>query len=380
MALCFAAAATPIGGSAALAADAVRGGQMYDKWWAVNGAAEPQGEHPLYPTDVNSLRGPDTFRCKECHGWDYKGADGRYGSGSHFTGIRGVLGSAKTPPEMTDILKNPPAMTPNGHDLANYGLSDEDAEDLVAFLTTLLIDTDDFVNDDKTLKGDPAQGSIWYHNLTQGACANCHGLDGTLINFGDEEEPEWVGTIAVDNPWEFLHKVRAGHPGSIMPSWTRLGGSDQGAADIGRWIQVGDFPVAPPVVPPAVGEFTVQSGSAKLGNDGWAVKVNASYSGFEDSSSVQITVDGVDYFAGQTPKAGSNGKLTLGSGSRKAVFQLTKGRLKLAMRNLPAADLDPSDGVAVTIRFGGRTTSVEVPTTITNAILAETTGPVHPAE
>jgi hypothetical protein len=50
------------------------------------------------------------------------------------------------------------------------------------------------------------------------------------------------------------------------------------------------------------------------------------------------------------------------------------------MRNLPAADLDPSDGVAVTIRFGGRTTSVEVPTTITNAILAETTGPVHPAE
>jgi hypothetical protein len=26
-----------------------------------------------------------------------------------------------------------------------------------------------------------------------------------------------VGTIAVDNPWEFFHKVRAGQPGSNPP-------------------------------------------------------------------------------------------------------------------------------------------------------------------
>ena len=41
--------------------------------------------------------GADTWRCKECHGWDYAGKDGAYGSGDHRTGIVGVLGTAMTP-------------------------------------------------------------------------------------------------------------------------------------------------------------------------------------------------------------------------------------------------------------------------------------------
>ncbi|MHC5005427.1 MAG: hypothetical protein ACYTJ0_20185, partial [Planctomycetota bacterium] len=67
--------------------DAIRGGLMYDKWWTVAGVAEPVGTHPLYPVD-GPQTGSSTFRCKECHGWDYKGADGAYGKGSsHYTGI-----------------------------------------------------------------------------------------------------------------------------------------------------------------------------------------------------------------------------------------------------------------------------------------------------
>ena len=27
-----------------------------------------------------------------------------------------------------------------------------------------------------------------------------------------------MGTIAADNPWEFIHKVRSGQPGTHMPS------------------------------------------------------------------------------------------------------------------------------------------------------------------
>ena len=30
------------------------------------------------------------------------------------------------------------------------------------------------------------------------------------INFGSEDEPEYVGTVAADNPWEFFHKGRLG--------------------------------------------------------------------------------------------------------------------------------------------------------------------------
>ena len=39
-----------------------------------------------------------------------------------------------------------------------------------------------------------------------------------MINFGDDKTPEFVGTVAGHNPWEFIHKVRNGQPGTKMPS------------------------------------------------------------------------------------------------------------------------------------------------------------------
>ena len=47
-------------------------------------------------------------------------------------------------------------------------------------------------------------------------CAACHGYDGRLLNWGNDKEPEFVGTAAVKYPEEVLHKIRNGHPGSIM--------------------------------------------------------------------------------------------------------------------------------------------------------------------
>ena len=45
------------------------------------------------------------------------------------------------------------------------------------------------------------------------------------MNFGDAAEPEYVGTVAADNPWEFLHKASFGHPGVPMPAGRALGWS-----------------------------------------------------------------------------------------------------------------------------------------------------------
>jgi thiosulfate dehydrogenase len=370
------------GGGLAEAADAIRGGLMYDKWWDVTGAEAPTGEHPLYPIDVNVLRGSDTFRCKECHGWDYKGAAGAYSKGSHFTGIRGVYGSTKTAQEMFDILKNPPAVTANGHDMASYGLSDEDVDDLVEFLTAQLLDTDEFVGPGKTFKGDASEGAGWYNHVDTGACANCHGADGTRLNFGDEEEPEWVGTIAFDNPWEFIHKVRFGHPASIMPSWTEHGGSNQGAANIGAYVQKAELPVAPEPEPEVLGNVTVTSGSASLKKGRWQVKVSATYTGFDgvDPASLKIEVDGADPFAGQTGQGGANGKVTIKAGGNKATLQASKQTLKLALKSLPADALDPSDGVEVAVQLDGRKGSVVVPVTIEDVTLTEATGAVSPLQ
>ena len=69
-----------------------KGGRLYDNWWQEAGVDEPSGDQPLWTTQTTNTRsGGDTWRCKECHGWDYKGAEGAYGSGSHFTGFPGVL-------------------------------------------------------------------------------------------------------------------------------------------------------------------------------------------------------------------------------------------------------------------------------------------------
>jgi hypothetical protein len=53
-----------------------------------------------------------------------------------------------------------------------------------------------------------------------------------MINFGSEQGPEYVGGIASGNPWEFLHKVRAGQPGTAMPSAIVNGWTEQDVVDV----------------------------------------------------------------------------------------------------------------------------------------------------
>src|SRR3990172_3754385 len=95
--------------SQATPASLALGGKLYDKWWnAVPNVAEPTGDQALWSTQTtNTRKGLDTYRCKECHGWDYKGKDGAYGSGSHKTGFPGVVDASKgkTQAQIAAILK-----------------------------------------------------------------------------------------------------------------------------------------------------------------------------------------------------------------------------------------------------------------------------------
>ena len=199
------------------------GGPLYDAWWVVLGVDIPAGDQPLWATqDTNTRSGADTWRCKECHGWDYRGADGAYSSGSHLTGFPGVLGAA----DPVAALALP------DHDFS--ALMDEAALDaLVTFMQEEMTDITEFVNDDGTVNGDPRFG----RDLFSGTCAACHGVDGRAMNFGDEEEPEFLGTIAVDNPWEFFHKASFGQPGEPMPAGLALGWTRQDIADILAFVQ-----------------------------------------------------------------------------------------------------------------------------------------------
>jgi len=209
----------------------VTGGLLYDKWWTVTGADAPVGDHPLWATQsTNTRTGADTWRCKECHGWDYKGADGAYGSGSHFTGFPGILdATSKSSEELLAWL--------NGEANPDHDFSvvvDEMALDaLVAFIQQEMFDISMYVNEDGTVAGDADAG----RSLYAGTCARCHGADGKIYNFGSEDKPEYVGTLAVDNPWEVFHKVAVGQPGAPMPGALALGWTPQQIADVVAFAQ-----------------------------------------------------------------------------------------------------------------------------------------------
>jgi len=211
-------------------ADLVRGGLLYDKWWKVTGADEPAGEHPLYP-DLGQAAGSATFRCKECHGWDYEGREGAYNTGSHFTDIVGVQDIGLTPQELFDLLTADPIETPNGHDMDAYGMTEQDVWDVVKMTREGVIETDEHID----VIGDFIGSSVVGESSYRASCGSCHGQDGTNINFGSDSDPEYVGGLARRNPWEFLHKVRFGHPGSSMPSAELLRREPSQAADIGAY-------------------------------------------------------------------------------------------------------------------------------------------------
>ena len=209
-------------------ADVVRGGLLYTKWWLVNGATEPlfdppNENHPLYPDEIPGVLGQQsgstTFRCKECHGWDYKGLDGAYGAGSHRTDIVGIQSTTLTPQALFDLLKSSDTAA-GGHDMTELGMSDRDLWDAVKMSLEGVIETDDYIDESGAFFIDDPSGAG--ANLFGSICAACHGPDGDAINFGSLADPEYVGTIAAGNPWEFMHHVRFGHPASPMPSFELL--------------------------------------------------------------------------------------------------------------------------------------------------------------
>lgn len=206
-----------------------RGGKLYDSWFATKGSAAPTGENPGYALTQGTQTGSVTWRCKECHGWDYKGATGAYGRGSHFTGVAGLQDTGNHAPEaLVAVIRNGIA----GEAMSSFGsqLTDADIWDLVKFLREGIIDLTPYIDDaTKAPKNaDPVRGKT----LFDGTCVECHGDDGTKLNFGTLAEPEYVGTVAAENPWEFQHKVRVGQPGEDMPSALDAGWSMQDVMDV----------------------------------------------------------------------------------------------------------------------------------------------------
>ena len=193
----------------------VRGGRLYDKWYAVINADKPADTHKSWPASNTIQKGDVTWRCKSCHGWDLRGKDGAYASGSYKTDIPGIQGSkGKDVAAIVAILKD-------GKHGFGALLGDQEMTDLANFVSQGQVDMDAYIDRaTKAPKGDKAKGEVYFNTI----CAGCHGKDGKM----PKEMPP-LGSL-MGNPWEVMHKILNGQPSEAMPALRAL--DHQVATDI----------------------------------------------------------------------------------------------------------------------------------------------------
>lgn len=210
--------------------DIALGGKLYDNWMLVTGTT-PEGDNPMWADQSTNLSsGAATWQCSECHGWDYKGKDGLYGSGDHFTGFTGIYraGSSFAETRLVDVLQGSLDVR---HDFSDY-LTTDQLNALAAFLNTGIVNDVPLLDRETRLpryEVDLGNGEHLYIR----SCGACHGDDGTDINSGTEADPIYIATASLADPWQYMHNTRFGVPESSgMPATDARGWSIQDVIDV----------------------------------------------------------------------------------------------------------------------------------------------------
>jgi mono/diheme cytochrome c family protein len=211
------------------------GAALYDNWFAALDKQAPAGDMPIWSRQsTNSRHGPDTWRCVECHGWDYQGKDGAYNPGSsHYTGFPGAMQQVKTMP-VEEIVSHLKGSKDPLHNFSAY-IDDANLNALAQFLKDGLVDDDQYI-DPKTMRvkgGSLAKGTELYKST----CTSCHGDDGQKITFKVDLKDTQLGRLAVIDPYLFLHKSRFGNPGTHMAIGYNLGWTAQQGRDVLMYAQ-----------------------------------------------------------------------------------------------------------------------------------------------
>ncbi len=213
--------------------DVVAGAQLYDKWYAVLGQ-QPEGDMPIWGRQsTNSRSGAETWRCAECHGWDYRGVDGAYASGSHKTGFPSLMILAPSLSE-EQIVAHLKGENDVQHDFSAY-LDQASMQKVALFLKEGLIDDSKYIDSAslKVIDGDVEHGK----SLFDATCAECHGADGAKIVFRGEGVEEYLGDVAHRDPYRFLHRTRFGVAGTTMPVGVTLGWTPADGRDVLAYAQ-----------------------------------------------------------------------------------------------------------------------------------------------
>jgi len=172
-----------------------RGGKLYDNWAEEIGGHFPKDTHSAFPKDQKVESGSSTWRCVECHGWDYKGAH-------NIRGVRNMVGAH--PGAIIKVLQD------DIHDL-EHKLHYADLYDLAVFVSQGQVEMNEYIDArSQKARGDATHSTQYYLTL----CATCHGDEGKAIRTMPP-----MGRVAIERPWQALHKMLHGHPGDQMPAW-----------------------------------------------------------------------------------------------------------------------------------------------------------------
>ncbi len=241
----------------------VKGALLYDKWFAALGINPPAGNMPIWSRQTTNTRsGPDTWRCVECHGWDYRGVAGAYASGSHYTGFPDIKTVTQTLSEQ-DIVDHLKGLKDPDHNFSSY-LNDTALSQLAVFLKNGLIDDSQYIDPVslRVIDADINHGKQLYDSV----CAQCHGADGKKIIFRTEGIDEYLGSVATRDPWRFLHRTRFGTAGTSMPVGYTLGWTPADGRDILAYAHTlptgGEIPVQEPTARPNLAPTPLPGGPA----------------------------------------------------------------------------------------------------------------------
>lgn len=233
--------AGPTDPAAYIAANGITGGKYFDTFWNAQ-----SGWNQADPNLATFTAKADFFKCKQCHGWDFKGNKGYYinrAANANRPNVHGLdlraFVSSRTPQEIFDAMKKTAGRRAVSADLSTYDpltnnavgdqmpnfasfMTDAQIWDLVKFMKAESFDVSSLY--DATISGTYPTGTITFSNVGKGGgaangdaiytakCGACHGADGTAIMFGTTS----LGKFMRTRPNEAQHKIKFGQLGSTM--------------------------------------------------------------------------------------------------------------------------------------------------------------------
>lgn len=203
------------------------GGKLYDDAWAILDIPPPTERNPAYPDKTVPVR--DTWRCASCHGWDYAGSEGERGravKGLEAPSLKPLVGTEPGP--VVDKILEP------NHPFPTEGLSDLSLYLLAAFITDGQYPQERILDAKGRATGDPKKG----RDIFEGACINCHQLDGRAFLKGEAGDRSSLGWITRNRPEQALHKIMNGVPMAEMLALRFLSAGE--IADLLAYVQTID--------------------------------------------------------------------------------------------------------------------------------------------